>query len=227
VFFGLLGPITARYLAKILEFAGTDAQGVTVSFPDPVPADGIAQYVSNVLQLGTLVVVVVAASALAFDAIPEMGVFLRTRIPHVWRILVPRLVVPFIATSVAFVIGTLAAWYETWVLLGALSPRAVLLGTMLGILFFAFVIAVVAAVAQWTTSLLATIMGSLGVLLVLPIVGIVDGIGRWLPTVLGNALTELTAKAPPSDFWRPTLTAIIAIPVLLWLAERGARRRET
>jgi len=226
VFFGLLGPLTARYLAQILQFAGTDSQGVTITFPDPVPADGMAQYISNALQIGTLVVVIVAAGALAFDAIPEMGVFLRTRVPSFWRILTPRLIIPFVATAGAFVVGTVAAWYETWVLLGALPVGAVLLGTALGILFFAFIIAVVAAVAQWARSLLATVMWSLGVFLVLPIVGIVGVLKPWMPTVLGNALTELTAGASATGFWRSTVVAIVAIPALIWLAERGARRRE-
>ena len=49
------------------------------------------QYVSNVSQIGLLVAVVVAAGALAFDAKPEMGVFLRTRVSQIWDILVPRL----------------------------------------------------------------------------------------------------------------------------------------
>ncbi len=225
-FFGLLGPLTARYLAQIIKFAGADSQGVTITFPDTVPSDGMAQYVSNALQIGTLVVVVVAAGALAFDAIPEMGVFLRTRVPSFWRILTPRLVVPFVAATAAFVLGTFTAWYETWALLGALSPGAVLLGTALGVLFLAFVVAVVAAVAQWARSTLATVMWSLGALLVLPIFGIVDIVSHWLPTTLGSALAELTAGAPASDYWRSTVAALIAIPVLILLAERGARRRE-
>ena len=45
-----------------------------------MPADGIAQFVGNASQIGLLVVVLVAASALAFDARREMAVFLRTRV---------------------------------------------------------------------------------------------------------------------------------------------------
>lgn len=226
VAFGLLGPLTARYMADIIKAAGGEMDGVTIIFPDPVPADGMAQYIGNAVQVGTLIVIVAAASALAFDAIPEMGVFLRTRIPAVRRILAPRVVVPFAAAAAAFVLGAAAAWYETWALLGALSPGDVLLGTALGVVFLAFVVAVVAAVAQWARSVLSTVMVSLVVLVTLPIVGIVEVIGRWLPTRLGGALAELTAGTSGREFLGPTVVAVAAIAGLLWLAEVGARRRE-
>ena len=49
-FFGLAGPLTARYLAEILGAIGTE--GVQIQFPEPTPADGIAQFVSNASQIG-------------------------------------------------------------------------------------------------------------------------------------------------------------------------------
>jgi ABC-2 type transport system permease protein len=227
VAFGLIGPFSARYMEEIIGFAGGEMEGVTIEFPDPVPADGMIQYVSNAIQVGTLVAVVVAAGALAFDAIAEMGVFLRTRVSSVWRILVPRLVIPFAAIAAAYVLGVLAAWYETAVLLGALDVGDVLMGTALGVLFLGFAVAIVAAVAQWMRGTLATVMASLGILLTLPIVGIADVIGRWLPTRLGSALADLVGDGVAEDYLGPAVVAVIAIPALLWLAVIGARRRET
>lgn len=224
--FGLLGPVSARYMAEIIGLAGADAGGVTFTFPNPVPADGMIQYISNALQVGTIVVMVAAAGALAFDAIPEMGVFLRTRVPNVKRILAPRVVVPFVAASAAFILGVLAAWYETAILLGPLDPGDVALGSACGVLFLGFVVALVAAVAQWTRSVLSTVMASLVAVLVLPILGIAEVIGRWLPTRLGSALAELPGGTPASVFAGPAAVAVFAIAGLLWLAVAGARRRE-
>jgi ABC-2 type transport system permease protein len=224
--FGLLGPLSAKYLAEILKRTGSGQQGLTITFPPPVPADGMASYVGNALQVGTIVAVVVAAGALAFDAIPEMGVFLRTRTTNVWQILVPRLVVSFAVCSAAFVVGTGTAWYETWALLGPLSASEVGWGILLGILFTAFLVALVAAVSQWTKGVLGTVLTSLVVLIVLPILGVVHAIQEWLPTRLGGALTELTAGAAATDFWKSALVAAVSIAGLLALAARGARRRE-
>ncbi len=226
VVFGLMGPLAARYMEQLLDLAGGETAGITIEFPDPVPADGIIQYINNAVQVGTLVAVIVAAGALAFDSIPEMGVFLRTRVPSVWRILVPRLVVPSVAITVAFVLGVVAAWYETAVLLGPLDVGAMFAGTTLGVLFFAFVVAVVAAVAQWVRSMLATVMVSLIVLVTLPILGIADVIDRWLPTRLGAALADLVGEGSVGDYLGPAIVTLLAMPLLLGLAAKGARRRE-
>jgi ABC-2 type transport system permease protein len=226
VVFGCMGPISARYIKEIISLAGGSTNGMTITVPDPVPADGMIQYVSNAVQLGTIIAVVVAAGALAFDAIPEMGVFLRTRVPSVGRILAPRVVVPFLVAAGAWILGALTAWYETQVLLGSLPVGRVLLGIGLGILFLAFVIAIVAAAAQWARGVIGTVMTSIVVLLVLPMIGIVDVIGRWLPTRLGSALAELPGGTPIGEYLGPTGVALVAIPALLWLAVRGAKRRE-
>lgn len=225
VFFGLLGPISARYLPEIIGFAG-GLDGAQVQFPAPVPADGMAQFSSNASQIGTLVTVVVSAGALAFDAVPEMGVFLRTRVGSMWTILVPRLVVAFAAAGIAWLLGVTAAWYETWALIGPLPAGAVLAGALLGLLFLAFVIALVAAAAQLTRGVLASVMLSVLVLLLMPVVGIAEAIGRWMPTHLATALAGLAAGEGVGEYLRAAAVAAVATAALVLLAIRGARRRE-
>ena len=227
VFFGFLGPLTAAYLPEIIGFAGGDLEGATVEFPPAVPSDGMAQYVSNAMQIGTLVAVVVAAGALAFDAIPEMGVFLRTRIPDVATILTPRVVVTTAAVVASFVIGAGAAWYETWALIGAPDAAAVLAGIGYGALFLVFVVALVAAVAGRASSVIGTVIGSIVILLVMPIFGIADAIGRWLPSHLGGALGAIPAgSADAGDYLGAAAVTVVATVILLWLAVRLAERRE-
>lgn len=226
IFFGLIGPLTARYLSDILDLAGGDLEGATIVLPDPVPADGMAQYVSNASQIGTLVAVVVAAGSLAFDAIPEMGVFLRTRVPRVAAIIAPRLVVVAIAAIVAFVLGSLAAWYETWALIGPLPAGPVLAGIGFGMLFLVFVVSLVAAVAGWAKNVLGTVLVSVVILLVMPLLGVADAIGRWAPSSLAGALAELAAGASASDYVGASIVTVIASAGLVWLGAAGAARRE-
>lgn len=223
VFFGLLGPLTARYLAEILkQFGG----GVEVTFPPPVPSDGMIQYVSNVSQIGLLVAVVVAAGSLAFDAKPEMGVFLRTRIPRVRDILVPRLTVTYLAVAISFVVGALAAWYETAVLIGSLPMGGTLAGIGFGLLYLALVVAVVAAAAGRAKSVLGAVMITVIVLLVMPIIGVIEAIGEWLPSHLVGALAELSAGASIGDYAGAATVTVLAIGLVLWMAVRWSAARE-
>jgi ABC-2 type transport system permease protein len=223
VFFGLLGPLSARYIGEIVERFGG---GVEVTFPPPVPADGMIQYVSNVSQVGLLVAVVIAAGSLTFDAKPEMGVFLRTRVGRIWDILFPRLTVSFLAVGAAFVLGSLAAWYETVVLIGSLPVAATLAGVGFGLLYLALVVAIVAAAGSRAKNVLGAVLATIVVLLAMPIVGIVESVGRWLPSHLVGALSNLPAGAAVSDYLPATLVSVVMIGLALRLAVRWAEARE-
>lgn len=223
-FFGLLGPLTARYLPQIIERFGGE---MTVIVPDPVPADGMAQFSANAQQVGLLVLVVIAAGALTLHALPEMAVFLRTRVRSVGRLLIPRAVVTWCAAVVALIVGTAAAWYETVILLGTVPAGAVLAGTALGLVYLGFVVAVVAAVAARSPGLLATVAASLISLLVLPVLGLWGPLAPWLPSYLLGALDALVAgRTGFTEYLGGAAVSLAATAGLLALAARIAGTRE-
>jgi ABC-2 type transport system permease protein len=173
-----------------------------------------------------LVAVVVTAGAAAFDANPEMGVFLRTRVPRVWDILAPRLTVSFVAVAVSFVLGAAAAWYETVVLIGSLPVGGTLAGIGYGVLYLALVVAVVAAASARTKSVLGAVMVSLIVLIVMPIIGVVEAIGDWLPSRLIGALADIPAGVEAVTYLRAASVTTALIGALLWLSVRWATAKE-
>jgi ABC-2 type transport system permease protein len=214
-FFGLTGPLTARYLGEILRAVGTE--GIEVRFPDPTPADGIAQFVGNAAQIGLLVVVLVAASALAFDARREMAVFLRTRVSGVRSILLPAYGITLGGAAAGLVLGSGCAWYETAVLLGAPPVGAMLTGIAYGVIFQAFAVALVALAASVVRGAPAAAGVALVLLLLTGILGGVAGVDEWLPTGLLGALADLTAGAPAADYL-PGVAVTVVLTVLAMAA---------
>jgi ABC-2 type transport system permease protein len=223
-FFGLTGPLTARYLGQILGTLGTE--GVQVLFPEPTPADGIAQFVGNASQICLLVVVLVASSALAFDARREMAVFLRTRVSSVRTIILPAYAANAAAAIAALVLGAGCAWYETAVLIGTPATGAMLAGILYGAAFLAFAVALVAGVASMVRGVLATAGTALVILLLLGIVGGLSGQSRWLPTGLLGALAELTAGAPATRFLPGLAVTLVLTAISLAAAVVLGDRRE-
>jgi ABC-2 type transport system permease protein len=222
VFFGLLGPLTARYLAEILERFGE----VSIELPETTPADGIAQYMANGLQLGLLAVVVVAALALTLDASPEMSTFLRTRVDSVRLLVVPHYVSVLLAAIVAFACGLALAVYETWVLLGGLPADRLILGSLIFVVYLGFVVALVAAVGGWLTSVVVTTAVVVGILLLLALAGLADNVSRWFPSHLAGSVDAVLGGAEVSDFVPALVVTVVLIPVLIWLGVSGLERRE-
>jgi len=224
VLFGFVGPLMTRYMEQFLSALGNSLQGVNITLPAPTAPAALESFTKNATQVGTIVVVVVAAGALAFDAVPEMGSFLRTRIPQVTRILLPRYVVTMIASALAFMLGVLTAWYETWALIGPVEAAPIAAGIAYGVIYIALVVAVVAATAQWFRTVLPAVMAALVILLLMPTLGLVTAIANWVPSRLASALPELAAGQAASDYLPATLTSFILIIGLGAIAVHGARR---
>jgi ABC-2 type transport system permease protein len=222
-FFGLLGPVTARYMAEIMGRFGGDIQ---VTLPDPTPLDGIVQYLSNASQIGLLAVVVVAAAALAVDARPEAAAFFRTRVPDARTILFPRYVVTTAAAVLAFLLGMGLAWAGTAWLIGALPTGDMLVGTLLGSLYLAFAVALVAAMAAVTRTVVTTVFAALAILLMLPVLGLLGAVKPWLPSELVGAPTSVVAGVPPNEFTRAVIVTVAVTAALLALASARQSARE-
>lgn len=63
-------------------------------------------------------------------------------------------------------------------------------------------------------------------MLALPIVGVVDVVGQWLPTHLAGALAGLAAGQPAGEYLRATIATVVVAAVPTWMAVVGAQRRE-
>jgi ABC-2 type transport system permease protein len=224
LFFAVVGPLTARYLSAIIERFGGDE--FTVVFPDPRPVDGLLQFLDNGGLFGLLAVVVIGASALALDARPEIAAFLRTRTDRPARLIVPRYVITVAAGVGGLVAGTIVTWLVTASLLGRLPVGPVALGTLLGALYLAFVVAIVAAAAGFVRNQVAAVFVTFAVLLALPTIGMVGPIKPWLPSELLYAGVALVEGQTVGDFARSAGVAIFASLALLGLAARRFGSRE-
>ena len=224
LFFGFTGPLMARYLPEIAKLASS---GIQIVVPAPRPADGIVNYVNQTSQTGLLVVIVVTAGALSFDARRGLSIFYRTRAPGAFALLWPRFVVASVSAALAYLLGTAAAWLETRLVLGGLPTGRLLFGTLGEIVFLAFTVATVAAAATFTRSTLGTV-GTTAVvlLLILPLAGAVPPARPWLPGTLMRAPGALVDGAPISDYLGPLAVCVLATAALLALAVHRARDRE-
>ena len=218
VILGLGSPMLTYYLPDIVKGATSD--GVQIIVPEPTAKDGIQSFAGNLNQLGTLVVVVVAAGTLCIDANPILAAFYRTR-QRGRRLLLPRYATLTAAVVATLALGTLGAWYETAILLGPLRASDVLGGFLLQALWFAFVTSVVAAAA----SLVRGVPGAIGAAVALLLaIAALPALESWHPTRLANGVALLVAQQ--EQLWRPVVVTTVTTCLLLTLATNRFARRE-
>ena len=223
LFFGIIGPLTARYMSEIIEQFG---EGIEITVPDPTPADGIMQYSGNVQQLGLLVLIMIAAGALTIESRYEMAVFLRTRVPDPFRLLIPRYVMVAATGVIAYVAGALLAWYETAILIGAPDTTAMIVGILYGSAYLLFAVAVVGLAGALLKNVVPTVIAALAILLLLPLIGLIPQVAEWLPSHLVGALDALVRGANGSEYARSLAVTLAATLALLYGTMRVLASRE-
>ncbi|GAA2042827.1 hypothetical protein GCM10009839_52200 [Catenulispora yoronensis] len=226
-FLGFSEPLAARYLPDLLR--GSTGSRLTVTAVAPaVPADGVGGYASNSLQLGLVVVVVVAAFACTIDSRPALTVFYRTRVRSFAALLIPRAVVTACGAIAAYLVGLAAAWYETAVLIGGPDAGAMAASALLGSVYLAFAVVVTAAAGAFARSSLGTVGYALVVLLLLPLVGAIPRLGSWLPSALVRAPDALVRHSATAGHYQyAVVSAVLSGAVLLLAGCRVGARRET
>jgi ABC-2 type transport system permease protein len=225
---GLIEPVITKYESALLAHV---AKGTVVSLPKPTPAQALSSYVSEATVVGLIVLVAVAASTYNFDARPGLSAFFRTRVPSMWRLVTPRFAASAALGALGYLLGTLAAWYETRLLIGSLPAGGLLAGMLCGMVYLAFAVAVTALAASLTKTTVASVGITLAILLAaLPLLGDVHAISSWVPTALVGAPADLVAS-PPADtlaHFVPALgVSVVAGALALAAAVLRLQARET
>jgi ABC-2 type transport system permease protein len=225
LFIGLIEPVATRFENDLI---GHLSHGARISVPPPTPADGLNSYVSEITLVGLIVVVALAAGALGFDTRRGISTFLRTRVSGMWQLVVPRFAVSAAAAAVAYLLGTLGAWYETRVLLGVLPAGEVLAGVLCGAMYLVFAVAVTSFAASLVRSVIGTVATALAILVILPIASVFHTIANWLPSALVNAPVDLVSGTQHLSHFVPSLAVTAAASALaLLIATRRLAARET
>ena len=194
--------------------------------PRQTALDGITGVAGSLAELGTLVVAIVAAASLVFDGRPALAAFYRIRLRRPVRLVLPRDLVVTGMTVAARVAGTLAAWYETTVLLGSVPAAGLAAGSALEALWFCFVTSLVLGFASVVRSAGGAAGSAIAVLLALALLGSVGAVSSWLPTRLSDSLPDLIGPGSAGDIWHAVIVAAAAAAVLVVVAVRRLGRRE-
>ncbi|MCB9483394.1 MAG: hypothetical protein H6675_05240 [Dehalococcoidia bacterium] len=157
----------------------------------------------------------------------DIAIFLRTRVTSTARLVLTRFAV--LRSSRRSRGRPVVAWYGAWALIGRLPADKVLIGAALRpSLLRLHVVAVVALASGVTRGSVSTMFLAFAIVLVPQItLGLVGGLGDWLPGHLSGAIAALNdGSADPVDYVRSVLVTVVVIVAALAAAVRLLDRRE-
>lgn len=219
---GLGLPVLTYELPNLLKHSSS---GVTVIAPPPTPISALTGFASNSAQLGTLVLVIVAAAATTLDARPALAAFYRSRTRLARRLLLPRLITLVAAAAVSLAAGVGCCWYETAVLIGPLQAGPLVGGYATELLWITFCVALVAVYSTLTTSIAGAAGATIATLLALAFLGAIGPLAPWLPTHLATGLVSLSGPHPTGPDWRAIAAITVTTLGLLTIAARSAHHQ--
>lgn len=219
---GLGLPVLTYELPSLVKHS---TPGVTIIAPPPTAVSSLAGFASNSAQLGTLVLVIVAAAATTLDARPALAAFYRSRTRLARRLLLPRLGVLAVAAAISLAAGVGCCWYETEVLIGPIRAGPLAAGYAIELLWITLCLALVAAYAARTASIAAAAGTTIATLLALSFLGAIGPLAPWLPTHLATGLSSFSGPKPSGADWKAIAATSVSTLGLLSAAARFAHHQ--
>lgn len=139
LFFALTSPILAKLTPEILKMVGTGQSGVVIKMPPPTWRDSYAQWLKNLSQLISFVVLIIAAGSVAGEVASGTAVLVLTKPVSRADFVVAKAAAVLGYVIAAVVLGTAIVQVETLLVFGSAPPGA-LWGATIGWLLFAIAV---------------------------------------------------------------------------------------
>lgn len=225
----IMDPLTARYMNEIV---ARYSQGITVVLPPPSPAEGVAQFLGDVVQIGFITIIAITMGSVAGEKASGVTSFIITRPVSRKTYVLSKLIVLLGAVAISIAGGTLVAALYSSTLIGPVDWVKVLTAAVSVFLFSILVLSATFAASMALTSSLAAGGVGLAVLILISVAGALlnkSSIGPYLPSVLSSNINVFLSADQTVDvagrLVRPGVTTLVLSSILLLLGYRAFRRQ--
>jgi ABC-2 type transport system permease protein len=224
VLFGILGPLTDRFMKELFDAIGTQGGGMTFQVPAPSLAGASVQILKNLSQFGIMCALLLAMGSVAWEKERGTAGMILTKPASRAAFLAAKLVAISINLALSVALGCGLAY----VYVALLYPAAFPIGGYVAMsLLLWWMLVIFAAITMLGSTITRSAIAAAGIglvaLLVLGIVGALPLIGPWMPSSLGGPASDLVLGKDPGFILGPILFNIALVPVLFaatWLTFR-------
>lgn len=186
ILLGALQPVTTYYMPQLIDSLGGLPEGAVIQIPTPEPGAVIGESLGQFGTIGLLVLALVAMGTVVAERNSGTAAMLWVKPVSFTAYLGAKWAAYCVLFLVALALGQIAAWYYTDVLIGAFPIGDVLTSTLVFVVWFAFLIALLIFLSVFLRSAAAVAFITMAVALLL----------SALTSLLGNAMSWNPAALP-------------------------------
>ena len=213
--FGLSTPLLFKFLPEILKMSG---EQLPVQLPIFTPADSVKSYIDSLGQIGVVVAVLVAMGSIAQER--ERGTIIMTLSKPVGfgAFAVAKLAALVSTFLVGILLGALACYYYTTMLLGTVDAGTFLVINLLIAYYFAVCLSITVMCSAFFKSQLAAGALALVTLLVLGLVSSIPPLAKYMPSALLGWAQSLAAGGDATGWPAAAVSAglVVASIIIAW-----------
>lgn len=222
--FGMISPITAKFLPEIIEAASPD---LPLRLPTPTYLDAYAQFFKNVPQFGVVVLLLVFSTTVSGEL--GRGTLINVLAKGLPRhvVIVGKYLTGLLLWTVGYALAAAVAYGYTVYLFG--HPAVPHLVTALaGVwLFGAFVLAITVLGSTLVRSSHGGLLVSGGIVAVMLVMGLFPRLAEVNPMALSSdTMGLITGDVAPRHLWGPVWITLVALAASLALSVAVFERKE-
>ncbi|GIV96703.1 MAG: ABC transporter permease [Herpetosiphonaceae bacterium] len=223
LFFGLLSPLTAKYLPEILKSA---AGSIQIIVPPPTAADAVDQLIKNISQIGIFAAILVTMGVVAREKERGTAALVLTKPVTRSAFLAAKFIGLLATLAASITLAGIAAYGYTAILFESLPVAGYAAGCALLLL----ALLVYASFTFLGSTLVRSSLPAAGIglaaFLLLAIAGVIPEVGSYTPGALYGTAHALALGRPVDDLWTPLLANLGLIATALLLAWLSFSRQE-
>ncbi len=220
--FGLGTPLLIKYTPQLIEMAGED---LVIQMPPPSAAMAIAEYTSTIGQVGVLVAVLVAMGAVARERSRGTAAMVLSKPVSMGAFLIAKLTAMSVTFIGALILGSVACYTYTVLLIESADISAFLALNLLIALFLIVCLAVTLFFSSIFRNQLAAGGIALAIIIMQALLTQIPVFGDYLPARMIVWGTDLVENQAPTA-WGAVGVSVVLIIACLYFSRLILQRRE-
>lgn len=209
LFFGIMSPLTAKYMNEILAMVG-EQQGISIVLPDPTYIQSYEQFFKNIYFMMTIVIILVFAGTVAEEKSRGTAVLVLTKCLSRTGFIMGKLIAAVLVFTFTYAVATAICVYYTSLMFPQYINPSIAVALLLYWLFGCLMISLTLLVSILSKSMTTAAVSGFICYAIISALSAIPYVGKYTPGILQGLSTELSyGLKTPGDAFMPALITVI------------------